>query len=181
MQKYSAIKVHSSHGGVGVDLDELEEELNGDHAFEADIGGSGGLHDVNLDSTNADHSSSPGNVSKKRKGDMDRGTGRDSEGIEMSSFPSGSSSGGGGGGGGGEEGEGGDGDGDREESIIDTLFKRDHLYRTATESWWQYLLRLLPRLFGIATFSWLKTLLEVGNVRRLEPEDLLRLSKRDSR
>jgi len=64
--------------------------------------------------------------------------------------------------------------------VIDVLLKADYLYRTATETWLEYLLRLLPRLFGVATFSWIKPLLESGSARRLEPENLLKLSQRDS-
>ena len=166
-----------------MDLDELEEELSGDHDLEAGVGSGGVLHDVNLDSAYADSSSSGYSPKSRKEGDRDK----DSSGVEMSSFPAGSSSSsnsprsksaiGDSGGGGEDE----DGDGDREGSVIDSLYKTDSMFRTASETWSHYFLRLLSRLFGMATFSWIKALLEVGNARRLEPEDLLRLSTRDSR
>eukprot|EP00605_Chrysophyceae_sp_TOSAG23-4_P001356 GSChrysophyteH1.ASY1.ANO1.1476.1 assembled CDS len=44
----------------------------------------------------------------------------------------------------------------------------------------EYLRSMLPRLWRLVTFSWLKPLLETGNMRRLEPSDLFELGSRDS-
>ena len=67
---------------------------------------------------------------------------------------------------------------DNARSPLEALFARNFT-QGAQESRAMYLCRMVHRIWRILSFEWMKKLLEIGNKRRLEPDDLYPLHEKD--
>ena len=157
--KYKSVRGESSHGIFTIadddedDMDEIQLTEQGLDSGAHHTDGLG-LDDVDHNATNAKSEFPAAKIERDDTGFGHTGTGTGTVGT-------------------------GTGTGANTYSPIDELFREDVRYRDAGWCNQEYLLHVLPRVWRLITFSWMKPLLETGNSRRLEPEDLYTLGSRD--